>query len=445
MNELSVTVTAGSGSERHNHDINYRQTLENCNKRTDGILELVPYEKSYKEQINELMKPYIDKYNKRVEQRYKLAWERYNSGQIKTKPRKRDYKKMDYDYYSEHIDDTRINPVTKKEEKIPIYRELIIGIGDQNDKQTEKITEQQAINIFGGMLDQFKQDFPDFKILGCSIHLDEDGFYHCHLDYKPLYVRSEASKGLDVGVGLDGALEAMGYEPEQSIINGKDKVPLLFNAMRNKIYYNMEKQMADEQLRLQYGVSKTKDPDKNSSKNQRLKDWQYTQDKVKELQHEKNVAMNIIAGSEVSAEGYKDAIKAFENVERIMDEVEKAERSRLNKNNMIVKYNLFDQMRSFLQELRETFTNLLHNLDIAKYNADMAEKEVELIKKQYVDQKTHQDLKQQYNREVIDHDLTKRKLQKALNESADMSEIIKQHGLEEELRKLQLTKKGPER
>jgi len=62
MAEISVTVTVGEGSERHNHDLEYRSTLKHVHDMKDGVIELVPY-RPYQEQINELMKPYIDEYN----------------------------------------------------------------------------------------------------------------------------------------------------------------------------------------------------------------------------------------------------------------------------------------------------------------------------------------------------------------------------------------------
>ena len=56
MIEMSATVTAGKGNERHNHDLEYRATLDNVhNPNTANVIELISYV-SYKEQINNLMK-----------------------------------------------------------------------------------------------------------------------------------------------------------------------------------------------------------------------------------------------------------------------------------------------------------------------------------------------------------------------------------------------------
>ena len=101
----------------------------------------------------------------------------------------------------------------------------------------------------------------------------------CYLRKKVIF------KGLSVTNSLDTALENLGYKPEQSIINGRDKVPILFNAMRNQIYHIMEEEMRKEDMYLQYGVSAKKEPNKDSSRNQKLEIWQATQDAARTIQH----------------------------------------------------------------------------------------------------------------------------------------------------------------
>ena len=94
MLELSATVTSGEGSEKHNHDIGYRsKKLKHTHDTSvDTVRELVPYKKSYQDQINELMKPYIEKYNRSREEKYKKAWKKFEKGEIKNKPKSKDYK-----------------------------------------------------------------------------------------------------------------------------------------------------------------------------------------------------------------------------------------------------------------------------------------------------------------------------------------------------------------
>ena len=53
MLEMSATVTVGEGSEKHNHSIGYRsQELKHTHDTSkETVIELVPYEKTYKEKI----------------------------------------------------------------------------------------------------------------------------------------------------------------------------------------------------------------------------------------------------------------------------------------------------------------------------------------------------------------------------------------------------------
>lgn len=364
MKELSVTVTVGNGSEKHNHDLDYRATLEHVHERDEGVIEVIPY-RPYQEQIDAAMKPYIDQYNAKVDQRYKEAWERYNSQKIKSRPKRKDYQKMGYDYYAQHVNDMAHNKATGKDERVPMFRSLIIGIGDKDDRLTGRITEEQAKAILTQVCKDFKKQFPDFLLLGATLHLDEQGFYHAHLDYKPMYEKSAPERGLAVGIGQDAALEHMGFEPEQSIINGRDKAPLIFNAFRNRIYHMMEDAMSAQGLRLQYGVSEKKDPGKDSSRNQRLEVWQQTQDAARSMQHQKNVALEIITQDTVSPEGYKQAMAAVENLQATMAEVETAPQAVMRKEYR-VSFKLFDQMKSVLQNLQQTMVHLVHQLNAAK-------------------------------------------------------------------------------
>ena len=376
MNEVSVTVTVGEGSEMHNHDLYYRETLSHVHSRPDGVVELIPY-RNYADAIDAAMKPYIDAYNARVEERYQDAWERYNSGQIKTKPRKRDFQKMSDYYFRDHLGEMHRNPHTGKVEEVDPFRSIILGIGDRQDRQSGKISEEQAKAIFTEVAMQFQEHFPDFLLLGATLHLDEEGFYHAHFDYKPIYEKAvpdaekgKVRRGLDVGTGHDAALEHMGFKPEQSIINGRDKAPLLFNAFRNEVYRMMEAAMAKHDLRLQYGVSQRKEPEKDSSRNQKLESWQAIQDKARELQHEKNVALDVLSQDTVSPEGYKAALEAVQRIEDTLTDVE-ASKVATFRNGRIITFSLFDQLKSLVKNLRESVVYLVHRAEALAKELDL--------------------------------------------------------------------------
>lgn len=388
---ISTTITCGAGSEIHNHDLEYRSTLSHVHGTAADVIEIIPY-RPYKEQINKMLKPYIDDYNRKQADRYMDAWARFNDGKIKTKPRKANYKPLGYDYYEDHKEDTYFNRITGKNEQLPMFRSLILGLGDRADRKSGTITEQEAVQIFTNVIDQWPELFPEFKLLGATIHLDEDGFYHMHIDYKPLCEPVKdvvQEQGLRVSVSQEAALEHMGYEPEQSLINGRDKAPLRFNAFRNHLYQLVESELNAQGLRLEYGVTKRKEPFKDSSKNQSLENWQETQDRAQELQERKNHMLDVLDGDYVSPEAYQNAIGAANDIERMLQQVSSQRRSRLNSNNVIVEFSLFDQLKSFVEEIKATIGLIVAKAegydklvgdynDLVEYSADLEEKNRDL-------------------------------------------------------------------
>lgn len=369
--EISVTVTCGIGSERHNHDLDYRETLEHVHGRENGVIEVIPY-RSYEEQINELVKPYIDQYNEHQKERYQAAWDRYNAGEIKTKPRRTNYKPMSYDYYKEHKDDTYFNRQTGKNEPLPMFRSLILGLGDQSDRVNGVISEQEAVSTLKGVIGRWNELYPDFKLLGASVHLDEAGFYHGHLDYKPLF-SANFEQGLQCSISQEAALEHMGFKPEQSIINGRDKVPIRFNAFRNALYRVTESELSKHNIRLQYGVSKIKEPNKDSSKNQDLGNWQEIQDATRDLQHNKNVALDILSKDEVSPDELNKAIVSAGQILETLNHIQETPRARLTKDKShVVPYRLLDQLSSFVKDLLAGIGHIFKQLEqLRKHVADV--------------------------------------------------------------------------
>lgn len=357
----SATVTGGIGSERHNHELGYRATLEHVVVNPDDLVELVEY-RPYKEQINELMKPYIDDFNAHAEERYLEAWERYRAGERKSKPKRREFPKMGYDYYEDHKDDLVYVPNINRKVVRPIFRSLIIGIGDQSDRQQGRITREQAEVIFRKFLDDFQEKFPGLRVLGATIHFDESGFYHMHLDYKPV-MDMVCEKGLQVTTSLDTVLETMGYQPEQSIINGRDKAPIRFNAFRNEMYHILERQMNAVGLRLEYGVSKVKEPGKDSSRNQSLKNWQDTQDAAVEMQHTKNNILDILEQDDILPEEIKKAASLWEHLlETVRAALTTSKQRFLKKDEAVISYSILDQLQSFAKPFYEAIAAIYARL-----------------------------------------------------------------------------------
>lgn len=369
MRELSVTCTVGQGSEVHNHDLEYRKTLKHVHDRPDGVIELIPYV-DYQTRINELMRPYIDEYNAKVEKRYQEAWERYNNGEIKSKPKRKDYKKMDYDYYSAHKDDTYFDQHDQQTKPLPIFRELLVGIGDKEDRDTENVTENEAKIIFTRFVEEFRKKFPHFHLLGATVHLDESGFYHCHIDYKPITYK-EMTKGLNCSISQEETLKAMKFEPEQSVINGRDKAPLRFNSFRNACYSIMDKEMRSQGIYLQYGASKIKDPEKDSSTHQNLdnfkdkkdlrrerdKIWDQSVDNARSIKHQSNIVLDIIDHGEPSAESLEKAINVGMQMQQALEDVNNSTKT-LDRKGYKVSFHLFDQLKTLVADFAKVLGEL---------------------------------------------------------------------------------------
>lgn len=355
--KVSVTVTVGEGSELHNHDIGYRQTLEHVHGGADDVIELIPY-RPYREQINEMMKPYIDEYNAKQQERYAAAWERYNKGEIKTKPRKRDYQPMGYDYFEDHKDDVYYNRATKDKETVQMFRSLILGLGDKADRDNGVITRDEAEGVMRGVVKRWPELFPDFKLLGATLHTDEEGFYHCHIDYKPMFEGETRERGLGVLVGQEAALEHMGFQPEQSLINASDKAPIRFNAFRNLLYLETEKELNKRNLRLLWGATKIKEPDKDASTNQALGHWQETRDAANDMQQVINAALDVQAG-EIDANNSVYFMEQWlPKAEQVIKRVARSPRT-IDRRGYKVTFNLFDQLKSLLDRFLSFIGNII--------------------------------------------------------------------------------------
>lgn len=296
MRSVSATVKSGRGSEKHNHSLDYRKHLEHTHETSsENIIELVPY-RSYAEQINALYKPYIDEYNAKRDQAYDDAMKRFKAGKIKNKPKKKDFRHKDYDVYATFFKDGKPKQVYSRQLKKMVpqyaYRSLIIGFGNREDRQ--HIKKEDALDIFKSTVKKFMRDFPQFSVIGATVHLDERGFYHMHLDFVPLYEKNGGTKrikGLTIGNSLDSSLEQMGFQPEKSIVNEKNKSPLLFNALRNRIYRELEESLHEHDLLMEYNVclQKKRDPQEQVE----LSDWQKQRDAFSALQKAKNEAYEL--------------------------------------------------------------------------------------------------------------------------------------------------------
>ncbi len=440
MREVSVTCTVGKGNEIHNHDLEYRKTLKHVHERPEGVIEMIPY-KDYREQINELMKPYIDEYNENVERRYQAAWDRYNAGEIKSKPKRKDFPKMGYDYYADHLEDTYYDPHDGLTKPLPIWRELIIGLGDEADRKNGTITEEEAKRILRRFVEEFPERFPHFRLLGATLHADEQGFYHAHVDYKPMF-RIQAQRGLNVSVSQEAALEAMGLEPEQALINGKDKAPLRFNAFRGICYDMIEDGLRAEGIYLMYGATAKKDSGKDASTHQTLDDykarkdaknrqWEKTKAAALDIKHQSNVVEDIIKNGTPSPENLKAALAAGSQIVQIYDDIESSPVDE-ERGGHVVTFKLFDQLRSFVDRFSETIGTLCAYVKSLLQKIEHQDREYNDLVGEYNDlandyttlQGDYADLGRQYNALADENDVLRGQLAKrrSLAETVEIAE-----------------------
>jgi len=380
LTAVSVTITLGTGSEPHNHSTEFRQTLSHVHSMEDGIIEVIPYN-DYADTIDAIVLPYLKEYDERLQQKYQIALEKYNAGQTRHKPQLTDYRSKGESYikYRQSL----------RKVLTPLFRSIIVGIGDQSDRETGRVTAKQAIAIFTEFISDFQKRFPLLILLGATIHLDEIGFFHMHIDFFPMYQKENHKQGLSVGFGLEKTLQMMGLTPELSIINATRKKPLVFNAFRNTLYLSMESAMSKQGLRLQYAVTQMREPEKAASKHQDLESWRAVQDKARQLQLCKNMALDILEHDMVSPDGLKSSLIAVDKITHSLKYLEASPQTLL-KNGYKVSVEVYQQLKEATQEFSMTVGHLLKKIDTLTEEAnhyysykekyEKAEKELKQLK-----------------------------------------------------------------
>ena len=93
-----------------------------------------------------------------------------------------------------------------------IEYETIITVGNQSDRPNDEECER----LLKAAYRTFQAANPNLKITGAYIHFDEPGAApHLHIDYIPWHHKRENGRGVDVQLGMKGALEEMGYTNEK--------------------------------------------------------------------------------------------------------------------------------------------------------------------------------------------------------------------------------------
>lgn len=191
--------------------------------------------RSYKDVINELMKPYIEDYNNTRQEAYEQKLDDFKSGKLKSRPKKSDYKIIDLNYFDEHVNDVYYN--TKTHEKLPkfLHKGVIIDANPISDEPVSISFDEFKVNMVS-LSHYWSDNFPAFKLLGMVAYTKEDGGYGCYIHYFPLSKKEDGAAGLSVSVSEETALKAMGFEPEIGDRKGGYAAPIRFNAFRNRLY-----------------------------------------------------------------------------------------------------------------------------------------------------------------------------------------------------------------
>ena len=138
-------------------------------------------DKTPKEALKEKLDPVIEKYNAkqtRKDRRYSVEKEmaRYNS---------------------------------KSNTKDAMVRECIVTLGNVANHPDDA----ECRRFLYRSLKEFQKKNPDFAICGAYYHADEPkSAPHLHIDFIPLHKKKK--RGLDLQIGMSGALEDMGYVQE---------------------------------------------------------------------------------------------------------------------------------------------------------------------------------------------------------------------------------------
>lgn len=88
-----------------------------------------------------------------------------------------------------------------------LVREVVLEIGNKNSYPDE----DECRRVLYKQFKAFQKENPNLQIIGAYFHADEpDSAPHMHIDFIPFH--NKRTRGLDVQLGMTGALEDMGYK-----------------------------------------------------------------------------------------------------------------------------------------------------------------------------------------------------------------------------------------
>lgn len=148
-----------------------------------------------------LVKADLEKF---YEENFKEVIEKFNENNLKSRHCERN---------------TSVEAYRKKTQRE--MREAIIQLGD-HDTYTHLVethgqdkADVVYVKYLKSAFEKWKERYPNFKVVGATIHMDEvkNGTPHLHLDFIPV---AHYKRGQKVKVSLDGALKEMGYPKSET-------------------------------------------------------------------------------------------------------------------------------------------------------------------------------------------------------------------------------------
>ena len=109
---------------------------------------------------------------------------------------------------------------------------MIVEIGNKDNMgRNNPGNRKRACKVLENFYKDFEKNYPQLKIIGAVIHMDE-ATPHLHLTIAP-YAINNGKNGLKHKQAWDEAYYQMGFKPEHSLLNKKEKKPIVFNGWRN--------------------------------------------------------------------------------------------------------------------------------------------------------------------------------------------------------------------
>lgn len=120
---------------------------------------------------------------------------------------------------------TSLEKELEKLEKGKVKQELIHCMVAQVGNEENHPSEEECVEILNDYLEQFRERFPNMRIVNAAIHLDE-ATPHLQIYFIPVKTREQHEamrtgkkwSGMDVQPSLKGALEQMGYTNDATVL-----------------------------------------------------------------------------------------------------------------------------------------------------------------------------------------------------------------------------------